>query len=119
MWRVSPGVVCAYPRVGHVTACHRGASGVVLLAGVSGGVCRSPQHFSRPQCATYLVSFCLPTSAHCIVARMRDFMLCATCARRSIGALGVGGGSISIRARQGGGTVGEGFVRGEYAQERQ
>lgn len=46
-------------------------------------------------------------------------MLRATCARRSVGALGVGGGSISIRARQGGGTVGEGFVRGEYAQERQ
>lgn len=50
---------------------------------------------------------------------MRDFMLCATCARLSVGALGVGGGSVSIRARQGGGIVGDGFVRGEYAQERQ
>ena len=46
-------------------------------------------------------------------------MLRATLAGRSVGALGVGGGSVSIRARQGGGTVGERFACGEYAQERQ
>lgn len=66
-----------------------------------------------------LVSFCLTASAHCIVARMRDFMLRATLARRSVGAPGVGGGSVSIRARLGDGTVGGSSVRGEYAQERQ
>lgn len=79
-------------------------------------VCHPPRFAFVVAC---LVSFYLPASAHCIVARMRDFMLCATCARRSVGALGVGGGSVSIRARQGGGTVGERFACGEYAQERQ
>ena len=46
-------------------------------------------------------------------------MLCATCARLSVGAPGVVDGFVSIRARLGGGTVGEGFACGEYAQERQ
>ena len=83
-------------------------------------MCRSPRRFSRPTTRhPCLVSFCLPASAYCIVARMRDFMLCATCARRSVGALGVGGGFVSIRARQGCVTAGEGFACGEYAQERQ
>ena len=50
---------------------------------------------------------------------MRDFMLCATCARLSVGALGVGGGSVSARPLLGGTTIGGSFVRGEYTQERQ
>lgn len=50
---------------------------------------------------------------------MRDFMLCATCARLSVGALGVGGGSVSARPLLGGATIGGGSVRGEYTQERQ
>lgn len=50
---------------------------------------------------------------------MRDFMLCATCARLSVGAPGVGGGSVSARPILDGATIGGSFVRGEYAQERQ
>lgn len=50
---------------------------------------------------------------------MRDFILCATCARLSVGALGVGGGSVSARPLLGGATIGGGSVRGEYTQERQ
>ena len=50
---------------------------------------------------------------------MRNFMLCATCARLSVGALGVGGGSVSERPLLGGATIGGSFVRGEYTQERQ
>lgn len=50
---------------------------------------------------------------------MRDFMLCATCARLSVGALGVGGGSVSARPLLSVATIGGGSVRGEYAQERQ
>ena len=75
--------------------------------------------FSRSQCATCLVSFCLPASAHCIVARMRDFMLHTNSACLSVGAPGVGGGSVSARPLLGGATIGGGFVCGEYAQERQ
>ena len=50
---------------------------------------------------------------------MRDFILCATCARLSVGAPGVGGGSVSARPLLGGATIGGGSVRGEYTQERQ
>ena len=46
-------------------------------------------------------------------------MLCATCARLSVGALGVGGGSVSARPLLGVATIGGGSVRGEYTQERQ
>lgn len=71
---------------------------------------------TRPPC---LVSFCLPASAHYIVARMRDFMLCATCARLSVGAPGVVDCSVSARPLLGVATIGGGSVCGEYAQERQ
>jgi len=50
---------------------------------------------------------------------MRDFMLCATCARLSVGAPGLVDGSVSARPILGGATIGGSFVRGEYAQERQ
>ena len=87
------------------------------VGGVSGFcVRRSPRFALVVAC---LVSFCVIPDACCIVCRMRCLSLCATCARLSIGAPGLVDGSVSIRARQGGGTVGEGFVRGEYAQERQ
>ena len=46
-------------------------------------------------------------------------MLCATCARLSVGALGVGGGSVSAHPLLGGATISGSSVRGEYAQERQ
>lgn len=50
---------------------------------------------------------------------MRDFMLHTNSARLSVGALGVGGGSVSARPLLGGATIGGSFVRGEYAQEHQ
>lgn len=50
---------------------------------------------------------------------MRDFMLNTNSARLSVGALGVGGGSVSARPLLGGATIGGSFVRGEYTQERQ
>lgn len=50
---------------------------------------------------------------------MRDFMLHTNSARLSVGALGVGGGSVSARPLLGGATIGGGSVRGEYTQERQ
>ena len=50
---------------------------------------------------------------------MRDFMLCATCARLSVGAPGLVDGSVSARPLLGGATIGGSFVRGEYTQERQ
>ena len=50
---------------------------------------------------------------------MRDFMLCATCARLSVGAPGLIDVSVSARPLLGGATIGGSFVRGEYTQERQ
>lgn len=50
---------------------------------------------------------------------MIDFMLCATCARLSVGAPGVVDGSVSARPLLGDATIGGGSVRGEYTQERQ
>lgn len=70
-------------------------------------------------CLMCLVSFCLPALAHCIVARMRDFMLHTNSVRLSVGAPGVVDGSVSARPLLCGATIGGGFVRGEYAQERQ
>lgn len=46
-------------------------------------------------------------------------MLCATLARRSVGAPSVVDGSVSAHPLLGGATIGGGWVRGEYAQERQ
>ena len=46
MWRASPGVVCAYPCVGHVTTRHRETSGVALLAGRV--VCAARSAFLSP-----------------------------------------------------------------------
>lgn len=46
-------------------------------------------------------------------------MLCATCARLSVGAPGLVDGSVSARPLLGGATIGGSFVRGEYTQERQ
>lgn len=50
---------------------------------------------------------------------MRNFMLHTNSARLSVGAPGLVDGSVSARPLLGGATIGEGFVRGEYAQERQ
>lgn len=115
MWRASPGVVCAYSCVGHVTVRRLGTRGVVLLAGRVVLCAARPAVFRPTTRHPCLVRFCLPASAHCIVARMRDFMLCATCARLSVGAPGLVDGSVSARPSLGGATIGEGFVRGEYA----
>ena len=60
-----------------------------------------------------------PASAHCIVARMRDFMLHTNSERLSVGAPGLVDGSVSARPLLGGATIGGSFVRGEYTQERQ
>lgn len=46
-------------------------------------------------------------------------MLHTNSARLSVGALGVGGGSVSAHPLLGGDTVCGGSVRGEYTQERQ
>lgn len=46
-------------------------------------------------------------------------MLHTNSARLSVGAPGLVDGSVSARPLLGGATIGEGFVRGEYAQERQ
>lgn len=46
-------------------------------------------------------------------------MLHTNSVRRSVGALGVGGGSVSARPLLGGATIGGSFVRGEYTQEHQ
>lgn len=76
--------------------------------------------FSRPATRhPCLVSFCLPASSHCIVARMRVFMLHTNSARLSVGAPGVVDGSVSAHPLLGGDTVCGGSVRGEYTQERQ
>lgn len=46
-------------------------------------------------------------------------MLHTNSALLSVGALGVGGGSVSARPLLGVATIGGGSVRGEYTQERQ
>lgn len=79
-------------------------------------MCHSPRFAFVVAC---LVSFCVIPDACCIVCRMRCLSLRATLARRSVGALGVGGGSVSARPLLGGATIGGSFVRGEYTQERQ